>query len=75
MVPRYADLDWKGLDFPKAKYEEIVKVDRAKGLAEAEDQIKHFAQFGDKLPKEMELERQLLVARLERSPEVWELVA
>ena len=74
-VPRYADLNWKGLEFPRAKYEEIVKVDRAKGLAEAEDQIKHFAQFGDKLPKEMELERQLLVARLERSPEVWELVA
>ena len=75
MVPRYADLDWKGLDFPKAKYEEIVRVDRAKGLAEAEDQVAHFAQFGDKLPKEMELERQLLVARLERSPAVWELVA
>ncbi len=74
-VPRYADLNWKGLDFPKAKYDEIVRVDRAKGLVEAEEQIKHFAQFGDKLPKEMELERQLLVARLERSPAVWELVA
>ena len=74
-VPRYADLNWKGLDFPRAKYDEIVKVDRAKGLAEAEEQIAHFAQFGSKLPKEMELERQLLVARLERSPAVWELVA
>ncbi len=74
-VPRYADLNWKGLEFPKAKYDEIVKVDREKGLAEAADQVAHFAQFGDKLPKEMELERQLLVARLERSPAVWELVA
>ena len=74
-VPRYADLNWKGLDFPQAKYEEIVKVDREKGLVEAEEQISHFAQFGDRLPKEMELERQLLVARLERSPKVWELVA
>ena len=74
-VPRYADLNWTGIDFPKAKYDEIVRVDRAKGLAEAEDQIKHFEQFGDRLPKEMDLERQLLVARLERSPDVWELVA
>jgi phosphoenolpyruvate carboxykinase (GTP) len=74
-VPRFSDLTWKGLDFPKAKYDEIVKVDREKGLAEAEDQIKHFAQFGSHLPKEMELERQLLIARLERSPAVWELVA
>ena len=74
-VPRFSDLNWTGLDFPKAKYDAIVKVDRAKGLAEAEDQIKHFAQFGSKLPKEMELERQLFIARLERSPAVWELVA
>ncbi|TBW39204.1 phosphoenolpyruvate carboxykinase (GTP) [Siculibacillus lacustris] len=74
-VPRYSDLNWTGLDFPKAKYDAIVTVDREKGLAEAEDQIKHFAQFGSHLPKEMELERQLLVARLERSAPVWELVA
>ena len=73
-VPRFSDLNWTGLDFPKAKYDAIVKVDRAKGLAEAEEQIGHFAQFGDKLPKEMELERQLFIARLERSPKVWELV-
>jgi len=73
LVPRYSDLTLDGLDFPKAKYEEIVKVPKAKALVEAEDQIKHFAQFGDRLPKEMELERQLYVARLERSPDVWTL--
>ena len=74
MVPRYADLDWTGLDFPKAKYDYILEVEKAKGLAEAEEQVAHFTQFGDKLPKEMELERQLFIARLERSPAVWELV-
>ena len=73
IVPRYADLNWAGLDFSKAKYDAIVKVDREKGLAEAEEQIHHFEQFGDKLPKEMELERRLFAARLERSPAVWEL--
>ena len=73
-VPRYADLNWAGLSFPKEKYEEIVRVDREKGLAEAADQVSHFAKFGDKLPKEMELERQLFAARLERSPAVWEIV-
>ena len=73
-VPRFSDINWTGLDFPQQKYAEIVKVDRAKALAEAEDQVKHFAQFGDKLPKEMELERQLFIARLERSPAAWELV-
>jgi phosphoenolpyruvate carboxykinase (GTP) len=73
LVPRYADLNWTGLDFPKAKYDAIVKVEKAKGLAEAEEQVAHFAQFGSHLPKEMELHRELLIARLERSPDVWEL--
>ncbi|PKR91267.1 phosphoenolpyruvate carboxykinase (GTP) [Pleomorphomonas diazotrophica] len=73
LVPRYSDLNMEGVDFPKAKYDEIVKVEKDKGLAEAEDQVSHFAKFGDRLPKEMELERQLLVARLERSPAVWTL--
>ena len=73
LVPRYADLNWTGLDFPKAKYDAIVKVEKAGGLAEAEEQIAHFAQFGSHLPKEMELHRELLIARLERSPDVWEL--
>lgn len=73
LVPRYSDLNMEGVDFPKAKYDEIVKVEKEKGLAEAEDQVSHFAKFGDRLPKEMELERQLLVARLERSPAVWSL--
>jgi phosphoenolpyruvate carboxykinase (GTP) len=73
LVPRYSDLNMEGVDFPKAKYDEIVKVEKDKGLAEAEDQISHFAKFGDRLPKEMDLERQLLVARLERSPAVWTL--
>ena len=73
LVPRYSDLNMEGVNFPKAKYDEIVKVEKDKGLAEAEDQVSHFAKFGDRLPKEMELERQLLIARLERSPAVWTL--
>lgn len=73
LIPRYSDLNMEGVNFPKAKYDEIVKVEKDKGLAEAEDQVSHFAKFGDRLPKEMELERQLLIARLERSPAVWTL--
>ena len=73
LIPRYSDLNMEGVNFPKAKYDEIVKVEKEKGLAEAEDQVSHFAKFGDRLPKEMELERQLLIARLERSPAVWTL--
>jgi phosphoenolpyruvate carboxykinase (GTP) len=74
MVPRYADLNMEGLEsFTKAKYDAILKVTKTKAVAEAEDQGKYFAQFGAHLPKEVELERQLFAARMERSPEVWEI--
>lgn len=73
LVPRYADLNMKGIDFSKAKYDAILKVTKTKAVAEAEDQGKYFAQFGSHLPKEVELERQLFAARLERSPDVWEI--
>jgi phosphoenolpyruvate carboxykinase (GTP) len=32
-----------------------------------------FTRFGEHLPREMELERELLLSRLYRSPPVWEL--
>ncbi|MCM5558301.1 phosphoenolpyruvate carboxykinase (GTP) [Pleomorphomonas sp. NRK JP5] len=73
LVPRYDDLNMEGIDFSKAKYDAILKVTKAKALAEAEDQGKYFAQFGDRLPKEVELERQLFTARLERTADVWEI--
>jgi phosphoenolpyruvate carboxykinase (GTP) len=43
-------------------------------MAEAEDQTNLFDKFGDKLPKELELHRQMLIARLERTADVWELI-
>ncbi|MDR3493952.1 MAG: phosphoenolpyruvate carboxykinase (GTP) [Ancalomicrobiaceae bacterium] len=71
-MPRYQDLNWTGLDFPKEKYDAIARVDRAIGLVEAEEQAAYFAKFHSRLPREMELHRQMLELRLERSPEVWE---
>jgi phosphoenolpyruvate carboxykinase (GTP) len=70
-TPHYEDLEWNGLDFPKEEYREITDLIRAEGLAEAEDQEDLFARFGDKLPAEMEEERQDLIRRLNGAPEVW----
>jgi len=72
-MPHHSDIHWAGLDFPKSKFDEIMKIYKGAALTEAHDQAQLFEKFGDRLPKEMELHRQMQIARLERSPEVWEL--
>jgi phosphoenolpyruvate carboxykinase (GTP) len=70
-MPHYEDLEWNGIDFPKENYRSISDVNRGEGVAEAEDQENLFKRFGDKLPKEMEDERQSLIRHLKNAPEVW----
>jgi len=70
-MPHYEDLKWDGIEFTKDEYRTISDVNRAEGLAEAEDQENLFKRFGDRLPKEMEEERQALINRLQAAPEIW----
>ncbi|MHA1598023.1 MAG: phosphoenolpyruvate carboxykinase (GTP) [Alphaproteobacteria bacterium] len=71
--PRHQDITWQGLDFERGSFLKLMEIDRAAGKAEAEEQKDHFRQFGNHLPKEMELQRKLLVERLDRAPDVWTL--
>ena len=73
LVPRPEDIDTTGLDMADDDVVKALKVDVEDWRKELPMIEEWFAKFGDKLPKEMELERQLLVARLERSPAVWTL--
>ena len=73
MMPRHQDISWQGVDFEHSTFLKLMEVDRAAGQAEAEEQKAHFDQFAGTLPKEMELQRELLVERLNRAPEVWSL--
>jgi phosphoenolpyruvate carboxykinase (GTP) len=63
-TPYYSDIEWKGLEFPKAKFEELQLVD---GSAWRTEVIKHeemFVALHDHLPPEMIYERELLICRL-----------
>jgi len=73
MMPRHQDITWQGVDFERSTFLKLMEVDRAAGQAEAEEQKAHFAQFVGTLPKEMELQRELLEERLNRAPDVWRL--
>jgi len=72
-VPRYDDLDWEGLDFPKENFDLIMSTDREFWKQELLSHEQLFASFYNKLPKEFLFMRELLLSSLWRSPEHWGL--
>lgn len=72
-VPRYEDLDWRGLDFPEAKFNEIMSVDRDAWQKELTGHDELFMKLYDKLPKEFIFIKELILSGLWRAPEHWEL--
>jgi phosphoenolpyruvate carboxykinase (GTP) len=72
-VPRYEDLDWRGLDFTPQRFQELMAVDRDIWMKEALSHEELFLKLYDKLPKEMIFIRELLLSGLWRSPEHWGL--
>ena len=72
-MPTHADITWSGLDYDDAHFHHLMEVDRAGAMADAEDQAELFGRFGDKLPKELERQRQEQIDRLSKAPDVWSL--
>ncbi|HEY3938780.1 MAG TPA: phosphoenolpyruvate carboxykinase (GTP) [Bryobacteraceae bacterium] len=63
-VPRYEDIEWNGLDFPKEKFDQLQAFDRAAWRAEVIGHEELFIEVHDHLPPEMIYERELLICRL-----------
>ena len=63
-MPRHEDMEWSGLDFAAGSFAELTTIDLAEARAEAEEQKAQFAEFGDRLPTEMEAQRQALIESL-----------
>jgi phosphoenolpyruvate carboxykinase (GTP) len=63
-VPRYDDIDWSGLDFPRETFDELMEVDRAAWKQEVIGHESLFIELHDHLPPEMIYERELLICRL-----------
>ncbi len=72
-LPTYNEFNWEGLDFSKDSFFSIMNVNREVARHETNDQEELFTRFGDHLPRELELERELQLARLSHSPKVWDL--
>ena len=63
-VPRYKDIDWAGLDFPREKFEELQHFDRAAWRTEVLGHEELFLDLHSHLPKELLFERELLICRM-----------
>jgi phosphoenolpyruvate carboxykinase (GTP) len=63
-VPRYEDIEWRGLDFPKEKFEQLQAVNRDEWRSEVLGHEKLFITLHDRLPPETIYERELLICRL-----------
>ena len=75
-MPRYEDLDWAGLDFPRETFaKELMVVDREEWRREVELHDELFARLADRLPAELTSMRDLIRADIGRSPERWTVPA
>ena len=63
-MPRYQDLYWEGLSFPREKFEELEEFDRSAWRREVIGHEELFIELHDHLPPEMVYERELLICRL-----------
>jgi phosphoenolpyruvate carboxykinase (GTP) len=63
-VPRYKDIDWSGLDFPKENFDELQAFDRRAWRDEVIGQEELFIDLHSTLPKELIFERELLICRM-----------
>ncbi len=63
-MPRYADLDWRGLDMDEATYSSLMSIDRDRLRMQTLQHEELFLKLFQHLPKEMIFERELLISRL-----------
>jgi phosphoenolpyruvate carboxykinase (GTP) len=63
-MPKYEDIDWTGLDFPKDKFDELQAFNRSAWRGEVIGHEELFIDLHDHLPPEMVYERELQICRL-----------
>ncbi len=63
-VPKQGHIDLSGLDIDPAKVDEATTISESEWKDELESQKAFFEQFGDRMPKALELIRQTLLSRL-----------
>ncbi|GIX29157.1 MAG: phosphoenolpyruvate carboxykinase [GTP] [Burkholderiales bacterium] len=64
-MPRYEDLDWRGLEsFPPAQFEELMSIDLEAWRQELAAHREWFERLGERLPRSLALRQELLALEL-----------
>ena len=63
-VPKHEDMDWRGLDFTKEQWNELMSFDRETLKMQTMKHEELFLQLFDTIPKELIFQRELLICRL-----------
>ena len=63
-TPHYKDIEWAGINFSEAAFDQLQNVDRAAWRKEVMSHEELFIALHDHLPSEMVYERELLICRL-----------
>jgi phosphoenolpyruvate carboxykinase (GTP) len=53
LQPRYEDIEWTGLDFPRARFDELNAVDPAVWRKEVKDHAELYEKLKARMPKEL----------------------
>jgi phosphoenolpyruvate carboxykinase (GTP) len=67
-TPHYEDLDWRGLDFTKDQFAEVMTTDKQDWITELASHDELFFKLYNRLPREFPSIRDLLLAGLWRTP-------
>jgi phosphoenolpyruvate carboxykinase (GTP) len=64
-MPRFKDLDWRGLQMTEAEFAALTRVDVAAWQAELEQHAEWFEKLKDRLPRPLRLKLELLTLRVQ----------
>jgi len=65
-MPRFQDIDWRGLHMTEAEFTELTRVDVEAWRSELELHALWCEKLEDRLPRSLQLKRELLALRLPR---------
>jgi phosphoenolpyruvate carboxykinase (GTP) len=65
IAPRYEDMNWNGLNFNPAKFNDVMRIDRFTWNKELKSHDQLFEKVGDKLPEALRVQRESLDRKLE----------
>ncbi len=63
-IPRYRDIDWRGLHFTESQFDELMGYSRDRVKKQTLSHEELFLELSEHLPKTMIFERELLISRL-----------